>query len=220
MEDRAVKRIVVIILVASALCAFISGCADISTQQIDTTPAPTSTPEPTTDPSYWYVRRFVDEFGDETDSTYVQSTKITGSFSNTATSNSSLSVYVSFEESDYKGDFISFRLLEYGKHKATHLSSERIELMFKIEDGSASNTYYMTLTGSSDISSDVYTWEELNDYDVDDFHVIIDALKSGKSFPCRIDIGTSSEYHFILDGTGFADAVQEMELTNQNQGGK
>ena len=215
------KRIASTLLIALSLMAFISGCTTTPTS-LERTSKPTTTPEPepTPPPSQWDVRYFVDEFGDETDEAYVQCKKITGTFSNTATSNSRLYVYVSFEEGNYKGGFISFRLLEYGSHKATHFSSERIEFMFKIEENGESVTHYMTLTAGSDMSSDVYTWEEQNEYDIDDFHAFIDALKSEQTFPCRIDIGDSSEYHFTIDGTGFEEAVIEMEELNNQQGGQ
>lgn len=217
------KRTIATILIVMALSSLFAGCELSEPDSISYMPkqeeAPESTstpePEPTQSPSIWYTRHFVDEFGDETDKVYVESEKIAGTFSNTATTNSNLSVYVSFEESNYKGDFISFRLLEYGRSKATHLSSESIDLAFKIDNAGSSETHYLTLTSSSDISSDVYTWEELNDYDVDDFHALINAMDEGQTFPCVIYIGKSSEYHFTIDGYGFADAVFEMEALNK-----
>lgn len=153
--------------------------------------------------SQWTVEHFVDEFGDETDSRYLRSKKITGYFSNTATSKSTLDVYVYYE----KGDYIRFRLLEYGSHRATHLSSDKIMLAFKVND----ETHYMNLKGSSDLSSDVYTSARMNDYDADDFAVLKSALISGETFPCYITIGNSSEYHFSIDGTGFSSALSELE---------
>jgi len=155
--------------------------------------------------SQWTVEHFVDEFGDETENMYVRSKMISGYFSNTATSHSELTVYVYYE----KGDYIKFRLLEYGNHKATHLSSDKITLRFKI-DG---ETYSMTLKGGSDLSGDVYTSATMNEYDKKDFSILKDALLSGEVFPCYIKIGNSSEYHFTVDGLGFALALDEIGIS-------
>lgn len=149
--------------------------------------------------SQWTVEYFVDDFGDKTDSSYVRSKMINGSFSNTATTNSTLSVYVYYEP----GDYIKFRLFEYGSHKATHLSSETISLAFKV-DG---ETHYMMLKSENSLNGDIYASSKTGGFDI-----LKKALISEELFPCVIKIGSTSEYHFSIDGTGFLLALNEMNM--------
>ena len=70
----------------------------------------------------WEIGYYVDDFGDKTNDSYVIGT-FTGTFSNSATSGSRLTVYVYLDP--VYPSITQIRLLEYGSSKATFLSSER-----------------------------------------------------------------------------------------------
>ena len=65
----------------------------------------------------WLVGNYVDDFGDPTGETYIY-TVSTGTFSNTATSGSDLTVGIY-----YQPDAFKIRLLEYNNTKAIYYSS-------------------------------------------------------------------------------------------------
>ncbi len=92
--------------------------------------------------SNWKIDYFVDDFGDPTDKVFLRIKPVSGTFSNTATSSSSLTVILIFEPyfvdpaninrdstgkiTTLKGNSkLSFRLLEYDDHIATYASSDK-----------------------------------------------------------------------------------------------
>ena len=90
----------------------------------------------------WEVDYYVDEFGDKTNDAYVRG-EFHGTFSNSATNGSSLTVYVYMDKD--KPNRIAFRLLEYDSHKATAISSDKVTLKIKTEIGT---TYSYSLSNS------------------------------------------------------------------------
>ena len=82
--------------------------------------------------SDWKVGHYVDDFGDETSDAYVVGT-FYGQFSNSATTDSDLIALV-YLDKDRNG-IVQIRLLEYGTHKATALSFEKVTLKIKSESG-------------------------------------------------------------------------------------
>ncbi len=80
----------------------------------------------------WILEQTVDDFGDVTeDSETIVKTTVEGTFSNTATSNSPLTVVVNYVPSVKEFDF---RLLEYNDTLATYFNNSNIVLKMKAND--------------------------------------------------------------------------------------
>lgn len=148
----------------------------------------------------WTVLPFVDAFGDETSGTYIGSSEISGSFSNTATNNSDLTVFVFYDEQFG----FSFRLLEYGNHKATFLASDNPHLYFKLDE----STYILSFVKGRLTNSDLSISDP--EFQTKSASLFRDTLLSGGSLPCVI-INHNSEYSFTIDGSGFSEALHSLE---------
>jgi len=170
----------------------------------------------------WEIQYFVDEFGDPTDSAYMVGT-FEGSFSNSATSNSELLVYLYYYSSE--NDF-AFRLGEYGDSLANYYSDDLMTIHMKL-DG---ETYAVELFGTAP-TGDLYFYDTISDRGLLEESVVlftderemvsekfINALRAGETIPCYIIIGTEtdhmnqvlagtggSKYSFEIEGKGFAD---------------
>lgn len=129
-------------------------------------------------PSNWEIGFYVDDFGDKTNDSYIIGT-FEGEFSNSATTGSELTVYVYFDKS-YKS-VTTIRLLEYGSHKATFLSSETITLKTKNSLGKT-NSYTLTYSGGDLYSFDINLRKE---------------IESSKQLSMAIT--TSSKYQSVAD---------------------
>lgn len=202
-----------------------------STKDIQPTDAAEPTAEPTPAPEVeysdkWEIDYAVDDFGDPTEQVYIRSMPISGKFSNTATTDSDLTAVLFFEPyftnpSNYtlnsKGNIetidgnarscLSFRLLEYGKQKATYLDSEDMVLKFKIGDDSFSTNLY----GNAPNDDLFFGFLEGGYKDEDQMMIRwINALRFGKEVKCVIEIG-SSKYSFSIDGEGFIEAYYDLQ---------
>ena len=172
----------------------------------------------------WYLSHTVDEFGDESGNPVIQS-EITGTFSNTATAESELKV-MAYIVSDDTGTIVgegkyvlAFRLLEYGDHVATYLSSDSKILKTKIGD---TVTEY-DLSGSApngdlyvDVNASVSSLKTKED--IDNFingktsnygEEIAKQLVDGNDIKCVINIG-SSKYNFVLETGNIKEAFEEL----------
>ena len=161
------------------------------------TVAPTATPK-----SSWKRDYYVDDFGDPTKDSYIRG-EFSGAFSNTATSGSELDVVVYYDaygnrDLGYNGE-ISFRLLEYGKYKATHLSSEKMTFQYKVDEV-ASSTYKLWGMGGSNSNISLRHGDSAE---------LIELLKQEKTIACVIKIGTS-KYSFNIDGFGFSGIINSV----------
>ena len=112
----------------------------------------------------WEVDYYVDEFGDKTNDAYVRGT-FHGTFSNSATNGSSLTVLIYMDRD--APTTVQFRLLEYDSHKATAISSDKITLKIKNDNGSTSTfslTYYQGDYYCTDqkLSSAIFTNEQIS----------------------------------------------------------
>ena len=80
----------------------------------------------------WEIRYYVDDFGDPTDSGFISNTElIQGTFSNSATTNSSLYVFFLING---KGD-VAVKLFEYGSSEVKAYSTEYYEVKVKDSSG-------------------------------------------------------------------------------------
>lgn len=180
-------------------------------------PELTVEPTQTEASSSWQIVHYVDDFGDETNEVYLQGV-FTGEFSNTATSNSDLTVIVGYDyyipevqtnlnPSTYS---MSFRLLEYNDHKATFSNSDTITLKAKIDD----SVIEYNLAGTEP-NGDLVIVEKEKNYR--ELPILTTALEANKyDIPCIIQIG-SSKYSFKLSGSGFAENNKQLsDIKNQD----
>lgn len=146
----------------------------------------------------WVIDQPVDEFGDKVEGeNLILKTPIAGTFSNTATTQSTLGG-VLFVSTISEKFVPSFRLMEYGNSKATYLSSEADEITLSTKVGDEVKSFQ--LFGSAP-NGDLYLGL-LNDEDGNWF---ADTLCSGNDIKCVIYIG-SSKYNFTISSNGFVDA--------------
>lgn len=196
-----------------------------TTEPTETSPVETEsqTPEPTVEPtstetlSSWEIVNYVDDFGDETDEVYLQGV-FSGEFSNTATTNSQLTVVVFydynisdrsvFEGKAYytSGDYnMSFRLLEYNDHKAVFNNSAEMTLKVKINE----EIYEYSLGGMAP-NGDLFIttkFDESGNYPPAMSLAMI--LEGNEDIPCIIEIG-SSKYSFTMTGIGFGELDKQL----------
>lgn len=151
---------------------------------------------------YWESANMVDEFGDATDESVILGL-FYGSFSNTATMDAELKVYVNFVPND---QVFVFRLLEYGDHKATYLDSDEIILKTK----AMTQTPIVdecTLYGTAP-NGDLYLMRDKNGESYFGGNQLLNYFFWGYDVKCVIEIG-SSKYSFTLEPDGFMDEFNE-----------
>lgn len=214
------KRIVALILTLLMVLGMV-GCGSNASEDEQIVE---STPEPATEES-WELAYYVDDFGDPTDEAYLRSKPISGTFSNTATQNSPLTVILLFDPFfsyspcytlDDDGTFhsvdssavsrLSFRLLEYGESKAVCYSSDDIILKVKIGDETFSSTLYARSSNADPCLLGYEFSQSSDDAPIRDF---IEALLEEQEIKCVIEIG-SSKYNFAVNGTGFLEQYREL----------
>ncbi len=160
----------------------------------------TAEPTPTPEPSFWEVAYYVDDFGDETDESYVRGI-FEGHFSNTATFNSNLSVviYVSKPYSQYN---ISFRLLEYNNSVATYYDDDSMYISFKIND--------IIYTGGLDGVAP--NGDLILDMHGDGLSKLMETLIESPEteISCFVEI-ENSKYNFDFNGLGIESAIETFD---------
>lgn len=180
---------------------------EVSTVEVEETPeeiietTPETEPEPTPE-STWSIVHSTDEFGDVTeDSIPLIAGVFEGSFSNTATSDSDLTVVVNFmKKGDYNHYIALIDLKEYNDTNATYYSSDTITFKMKVGDEIIEDT----MTGNPPNESvclgvSEYSWGG-------DF--LYNALYEGEDVRCIITIG-SSEYNFTVTSDNFASVCEQ-----------
>ena len=187
------------------------GCSSTPADGINTaeptkTEKPVETENSTAEENYsWELSPIIDEFGDDTGRICLKGI-FTGTFSNTATSNSDMVAVIFYSNPSAKldgsveGGFY-FRLLEYGDHSATYFSNDKISVALKIDD----DVYRVDLQGNPP-NGDI-NLNPGNRYDDKNkmFNMLYEALCSNKHIiSCSITIG-NSKYNFKIDGNGFKE---------------
>lgn len=163
-----------------------------------------STPEPNeTKNTAWAIGDGKDDFGDLTGDKFIAG-MVFGSFSNTATNNSELSVGIVCYLLPNGNPSFLIRLQEYGDLAATYLASDDIILKTRIDGND--NEYI--LIGQP--PNGLLMINPMEDTSIEFFN----ALYDGKEISCIIDIG-SSKYRFTIDGTDFAKLYDELQELHQ-----
>lgn len=150
----------------------------------------------------WSLEFSTDEFGDVTDDSVPFLASISqGTFSNSATGGSDLTVVTSFMKKPGYNHYIAlFDFKEYNDHSAIFYEYDTVTLKIKIGEQVISDRLAVTssLTGNSadrtlSWGAAEYTWGG-------DF--LFNALYDGEDVRCIITSG-SSEYHFTLESENF-----------------
>lgn len=144
----------------------------------------------------WFAFQTRDDFGDITeDSDVAIGTKVSGDFSNTATSSSKLNVCVYFRKNPTSEHYIlQLALLEYGDTPATYLSSDTITLKTKVND----SVMESPLVGIAP-NGNLYAGTQASDYFADAY---FNELYTGLDIRCIVTIG-SSKYNFTIESKNF-----------------
>ncbi len=187
------------LLFALAMCLSLCACGGSgdSTGSLEENEKETSQQEST-----WNITYTTDEFGDVTEDSIAKISGVfEGSFSNTATPESDLTVIVNFEKrGNYNHYIASFDLKEYNKTNATYTSGEQITFKTKIGDEISEDVLVGSPpNGSLTLGAAEYSWG------ADDFY---NALYEGKDVRCIITIGTS-EYQFTATGDNFSSVCEQ-----------
>lgn len=167
----------------------------------------------------WEIVDIVDDFGDATGETCIKSA-VTGTFSNTATSDSDLTVVVFINNTDSGEYTVEFRLLEYNETRATHLNSDDMILKTKVDD----EIIEYHLFGGENSNSDIYIIP-LSFSRIDqgrDGELLVKELYEGNDVRCIIEIG-SSKYTFTLEAGNLKKIIDEnregkpLDITGQEE---
>lgn len=202
------------LLLALVMCLSLCACGggNDTPETTEATEPETSIPVET-EPSLgtsWVLDYYVDDFGDKTDTPYIKCV-IEGDFSNTATMSSDLTVVVFY---DFKSEFpFSFRLMEYGDHKATYQSHDEITIKMKVTEeytigafGLVPNEVKTTKLVGLAPNGDLMFKQD--DFTVGDLlHTLL--AKDAPEVRCIITIG-NSKYNFTIPSAGFRDSYQAM----------
>ncbi len=150
----------------------------------------------------WQVEYYVDEFGEETKSSFVL-TDIYGTFSNSATTNSRLKVRFLIDSNKAR-----INLYEYARN---HPIKGEGTVYFKIRD---KNKKEYHIQGSNGNSGDTYLFQ-------DNYKQLLKILKTGGEikFIAETDrYGSPSVYKFTIDNADWIDnALTKMKLTTKNE---
>lgn len=159
----------------------------------------------------WTVVKETDEFGDVVENgSMILATNVTGNFSNTATANSDLDVWVMVGPNAGKQHFVvTFSLMEYGDHLATYTNSDTDKMTLKTKIGDTIQEYQ--LFGVAPNGSVSLGYNNVNDGDT-----FASQLYAGNDIRCIINIG-SSQYNFTIASANFADSYVEMEQLQAKQ---
>ena len=153
------------------------------------------------DTGIWTVRAYIDEFNLPTDEYYITNeTAFTGTFSNSATTNSPLAAYLYCEQYDGR-DMLSIRLLEYGRSRVNnpYSSTRYYDITVMDADGVRYYTEGSMYSGSYDVN-------------VLDEQLVLDALKKGGTVRLAITESDDPLTKYIItidDASGFSAAYYE-----------
>ncbi|SEA88069.1 hypothetical protein SAMN05216349_1437 [Oribacterium sp. KHPX15] len=192
------KRLAVIIISAAmalSVCACGGGAKPAETKVQETTASTVDTTAPVEPKKegHWKTELSRDEFGDITEESIpVISGYFEGDFSNSATASSELTVNVLTD-----GNILGFYLYEYGKTKASFLSSE--EKVIKIKIAGDITEDKLEETGGGGLACNGFIG-----------NLITKSLEAGNDVRCIIEAGYS-KYNFTMVGDNYDDAVSEKE---------
>lgn len=151
-------------------------------------------------PGIWSVNYYVDDFQQPTDEWYITAnTNFSGTFSNSATTNSKLAVQVAVDAED-----IAFFLYEYGRSQVKNPSSNYVDeydITMRTADGT-----------DHSLSGTVYCGGDRLIIEGKDMDTVLAAMKDGGTISFHIveSDRTTTSYLFSLEASNFSQVYEEM----------
>lgn len=151
-------------------------------------------------PGIWSVDYYVDDFQQPTDEWYITAnTSFSGTFSNSATTNSKLAVQVAVDAED-----IAFFLYEYGRSQVKNPSSNYVDeydITMRTADGT-----------DHSLSGTVYCGGDRLMIEGKDMDTVLAAMKDGGTISFHIveSDRTTTSYLFSLEASNFSQVYEEM----------
>lgn len=151
-------------------------------------------------PGIWSVNYYVDDFQQPTDEWYITAnTSFSGTFSNSATTNSKLTVQVAVDAED-----IAFFLYEYGRSQVKNPSSNYVDeydITMRTADGT-----------DHSLSGTVYCGGDRLMIEGKDMDTVLAAMKDGGTISFHIveSDRTTTSYLFSLEASNFSQVYEEM----------
>ncbi len=160
----------------------------------------------------WEIDCYVDEFGDETDGTYIRGTFGDGTFSNSATAGSELTALVFYHYPKEPYSTVHLRLLEYGSNLASYFlyGDRAVTIRVKVGEREAKTR----ISEDSSVLDEAYLRDSdlILQPDSEVYSLIVGALETGEDVKVAIRVGTptdtASEYHFTITAAGFAEILE------------
>lgn len=149
----------------------------------------------------WAMRYYVDDFDMPTDKAYIYNKNyFTGTFSNSATTDSKLYAMILVDKSD-----ISIFLYEYGRSQVKNSSSryaDGYDVIIRLSDGK-----------KVEYEAYIYAGGDRMYFEDKDYNSIVNILKSGEEIAIYIveQERTTTNYLFKVDTSNFADVFKEMK---------
>lgn len=151
-------------------------------------------------PGIWSVNYYVDDFQQPTDEWYITAnTNFSGTFSNSATTNSKLAVQVAVDAED-----IAFFLYEYGRSQVKNPSSNYVDeydITMRTADGT-----------DHSLSGTVYCGGDRLIIEGKDMDTVLAAMKDGGTISFHIveSDRTTTSYLFSLEASNFSQVYEAM----------
>ena len=148
----------------------------------------------------WSVNYYVDDFQQPTDEWYITAnTSFSGTFSNSATTNSKLAVQVAVDAED-----VAFFLYEYGRSQVKNPSSNYVDeydITMRTADGT-----------DHSLSGTVYCGGDRLMIEGKDMDTVLAAMKDGGTISFHIveSDRTTTSYLFSLEASNFSQVYEEM----------
>lgn len=203
------KRTLMCICIFATICVNLIGCSSSETKidNIDTQSTETSSTtseedgvsdvsedvSETSDENSWKLKYYVDEFGDSTYEKYINYVGL-GTFSNTATTNSTLLFSILCDYS------LNLKLYEYGSNLVTNSYSHSIEYKILVKDDNGMKSEYEGKM-SSESGDRIKIWGS----------ELIEKFKSNKTLKFHIvnNDRPTTTYDFTIDTSGFKEVYEE-----------
>lgn len=153
----------------------------------------------------WSVNYYVDDFQQPTEEWYITNeTSFTGTFSNSATTNSKLLVQVAVDEFEGEGDRVAFFLYEYGRNQVKNSSTNYVD------------EYTITMRGAdgtdTSLSGTVYCGGDRLFIDDKYVDTVLNAMKGEGTLSFHIveDEHTTTSYLFSMETDNFGSLYESV----------
>lgn len=204
---KTMKKFLCILVAMCVGLAGISGCTGYNPETSDTSTSISSLDSDVskdTDKSNWVIKHYVDEFKDPTSEMYLNYI-CSGTFSNTATTNSKLTTSIIIDSCG-----VSIKLYEYGSNVVQNPYSHKVKYDITTKDDFGNKS---SLSGSMDSETGDRIFLTSKDGEN-----LISRLKTAKSKEIRFHVVNSERpstyYDFTVNTLGFSEAYDKLNTYN------